>query len=138
MLRSMTIETYQGSCHCGAVRYQIEADLSTGTGRCNCSFCEKTRSWGALLKPAQFTLLAGEDNLATYQFGTKSAEHLFCKTCGVRTFDRGYLEQLGGAFVSIQVASLTMDDDARASLPIAYQDGRNDNWWNEPKVKSYL
>jgi hypothetical protein len=63
---------------------------------------------------------------------------MFCKVCGVRPFGQGYVEQLGGAFVSIQIATLALDDDARARLPIKFQDGRNDNWWNEPKVKSFL
>ncbi|HEY6876762.1 MAG TPA: GFA family protein [Polyangiales bacterium] len=134
----MSMKTYQGGCHCGAVRYRVEADLMSGTGRCNCSFCQKTRAWGAVLKPAQFELLTGEDNLGSYRFGTESGEHLFCKTCGVRSFSRGYIEQIGGAFVSIQIACLDIDDDELASLPVQFQDGRNNNWWNEPRVTSYL
>jgi hypothetical protein len=134
----MTTKSYQGGCHCGAVRYQVEVDLQAGTGRCNCSFCGKTRAWSAQVKPAQFTLRTGEDQLGSYGFGTHAGEHLFCKTCGVRSFGRGYVEQIGGAFVSIQVACLDMSDDERASLPVTYQDGRDNNWWNAPKITSYL
>ncbi len=132
------MKTYQGGCHCGAVRYEVEADLSQGTGRCNCSFCLKTRSWGHQVKPEQFKLLAGEDQLSAYRFNSRAGEHLFCKTCGVHSFGRGYVEQIGGAFVSVRIACLDLSDEQRASLPITYQDGRDDNWWNEPKVKSYL
>jgi hypothetical protein len=135
----MTQKTYHGSCHCGAVKYEADVDFEKGTGRCNCTYCFKTRSWGALLKPEQFRLIAGEGETSDYQFGMKVGHHRFCSTCGVITHGEGHLEQLGGDFVSIQVS--TLDDvtpEEYAAVAIQFQDGRHDNWWNEPKVKSYL
>lgn len=135
----MALTTYQGSCHCGDVRFTANVDLSAQTGRCNCSWCSKIRSWGVILKPDAFTLLTSEDALSDYQFGTFTGHHYFCRRCGVNVFGRGELEQLGGAFVSIQVACLDdVPDEVLVAAPILYQDGRNDAWWQVPAVHKHL
>lgn len=133
------LKTYKGSCHCGKVRFEADIDLASGTGRCNCSICRKRRSWAVLLKPEQFRLLSGADDLNSYSFGTGQGRHRFCTTCGISAFSEGTVEQLGGAFVSVQLGCL---DDATPeeliAAPVNYGNGRDNQWWAAPDVTGHL
>ncbi len=133
------LKTYHGSCHCGAVRFEADIDFAQGTDKCNCSICTKTRNWSVIIKPDGFRLLSGEDALSNYRFGSMQAEHLFCRNCGVRPFGRGYIEQIGGAFVSVRVNCLDdLDLGELLAAPVKYANGRDNAWWNPPDEIRHL
>lgn len=77
---------YQGSCHCRAVIFEIDAPDEIKCGDCNCSICAKSGYLHLIIPKSKFTLLQGESNLTTYSFNTGVAQHRFCKTCGIKSF----------------------------------------------------
>ena len=79
------VRTYQGGCHCGRVRFEVTTDLARVT-ECNCSICTRKGFLHCIVPPERFRLLTGEDALATYEFGTRTARHHFCRICGIASF----------------------------------------------------
>lgn len=78
---------HTGTCHCGTVRFRVTLapEGRTSASRCNCSFCAM-RGAVALTAPAGgLSFLTGQDNLTLYQFGSHTAKHYFCATCGIYT-----------------------------------------------------
>ena len=82
-----SLQRWQGSCHCGAVRFQIETDFPELT-RCDCSICRRKNALMVKVHESRFTLLAGLDCLTEYRFHSRTARHYFCKVCGVYPFHR--------------------------------------------------
>ena len=81
-------KTYQGSCHCGRVSYEADADLSKVIS-CNCSICRKHGTLLAFVPDDGFRLHSGQDDLKEYLFNKKVIRHQFCSNCGVQPFARG-------------------------------------------------
>jgi hypothetical protein len=114
-------KNYTGGCHCGEVRFEVTADISSVMA-CNCSICQKRGALWVFVSPENFALRAGAENLKDYLFGKRTIHHLFCPQCGVGAFSRGNAPQ-GGEMVAINVRCL--DDVDLAALTRVPFDGRS-------------
>lgn len=86
-MHSSATTWFEGGCHCGKVRFKVRIDTPEAI-ECNCSICAKKGFINLIAGPEHFVLLAGEEHLSTYRFNTQTAEHRFCKTCGIHPFSR--------------------------------------------------
>lgn len=115
------MKIYAGGCHCGAVRFEVEADIST-VAECNCSHCSVKGFLLAFTPADKFRLISGEDALTEYRFNKKHVAHQFCKTCGVQPFGGGAMPD-GTEVRSINVRCL--DDVDLDSLNVTKIDGKS-------------
>ena len=83
----MTAKTWRGSCHCGAVVFEIDTDFPELT-TCDCSICRRKNALMVKVHESRFRLLQGEQALRLYRFHTMTAQHYFCGTCGIYPFHR--------------------------------------------------
>lgn len=112
---------HKGSCHCGAVAFTVETDI-TGAMTCNCTRCHRL-GWSIAFIPAsQFALTSGAENLTEYRFNKKQIAHLFCKTCGIESFGRGQGPD-GSETVAVNLRCLEGLD--LAALPVTQYDGKS-------------
>ncbi len=128
------LKSYSGSCHCGAVRFEADVDISAGTGKCNCTICAKARFWSVEAKPDAFRLLAGQADITDYRGKNPVARHPFCRRCGVRAFQRVEMPNMSGSeYYNVSVACLDgVDIDELMAAPVTYYDGLNDDWDKTP------
>ena len=112
--------THHGGCHCGRVRFEVDAPANIEVTRCNCSICTKTGFLHLIVSNKDFRLTGGEDLLETYTFGTGTAKHLFCRRCGVKSF---YIPRSHPDGVSVNVNCL--DEGTIASMDVTDFDGQN-------------
>ena len=117
----MTI--HKGGCHCGRIRFEVEAPEDLEVNECNCSICRMSGHLHLIVRKENFTLLSGRDDITSYQFNTGVAEHYFCANCGVKSF---YIPRSNPDGYSVNARCL--DPGTVRSLSIDTFDGRN---WEE-------
>ena len=110
---------YSGGCHCGAVRFEVEAPEEVEVEDCNCSICRMTGFLHLIVPKSAFVLLQGEESLGLYTFNTSVAQHFFCKTCGIKPF---YIPRSNPDGVDVNVRCL---DVLPKNLRIVAFDGSN-------------
>ena len=79
---------YQGSCHCGQVKFQVEGELKQVLA-CNCSLCSRKGSLLWFVPRQNFELMSSEEDLKTYTFNKHVIQHRFCPKCGIHPFALG-------------------------------------------------
>lgn len=115
------MKTLSGGCHCKAVRFEVDVeDGPIPLLDCNCSMCTATGFLHLIAAKAEFRLLSGDDNLGEYRFGEGIARHLFCKTCGIKSF---YVPRSHPDGYSVNARCL--DDYASLTFAVEAFDGRN-------------
>ena len=111
---------HSGGCHCGNVRYEVEADVGSGM-ECNCSICSKKGSLLTFVKADKFKV-TGEDAQTEYLFNKHKIHHLFCKTCGVQSYARGNMPD-GSPMVAINLRCV--DGIDLATVKVKQFDGKS-------------
>jgi len=130
---------YHGSCHCKAVRYEVDLDLTNGTSRCNCSICWKARAWFAFISGDDFKLLTSQDEMGEYRWTPEGnpgpfLTYRFCSNCGVRIYATGDHESMGGKFYALNIPTLDdVDKDELAASPLKFNDNLHNRPDREPK-----
>lgn len=138
-----TIKTLTGGCHCGAIRYTAELDLSNLTAqKCNCTICQKTNRLGISVDPEKFkvTTPSSLDQVPEYQFGPKRQHFHFCTTCGVHCFAYGSYEYEGKTHKNFSINAVSLDPDQGVDLreiKVGYWDGKAENWAAGQAEKPY-
>lgn len=131
------MKRYRGSCHCGAVRFEVDLDLTQSSFRCNCSICRRSRFWPAVARESDFRLLSGNEKLTEYLFNTRKNQHFFCRMCGVRPFGIGNETPIGKMY-GVNIGCLEgIAEEELASIPITYVDGMSDRQ-EPPKFCAHL
>ena len=110
---------YRGGCHCGAVKFEVEAPESVEVEDCNCSVCRMTGFQHLIVPLRNFRQVSGSDQLTTYQFNTGVAEHKFCRICGIKSF---YIPRSNPDGVDVNLRCLTSQPAAVKVMPF---DGQN-------------
>ena len=120
----MEIRTFEGSSHCGKVRFTV-ATTRNKVVVCNCSICQKKGARLLRVAPEEFELLTGCDELVAYRFGTGVAAHYFCPNCGIHPFGR---PRSAPDMININIQCLDTIDPDDAGFDFIPFDGQH---WEE-------
>ncbi len=112
--------THRGGCHCGRVRFEVDAPAGIDALECNCSICRMTGYLHLIVPASRFRLLSGAEDLGEYVFNTGVARHRFCRHCGIKPF---YVPRSHPDGIDVNVRCL--DPGTVTSLNIAAFDDRN-------------
>ncbi len=121
----------QGSCHCGAVNFTVQAKPKIVVQKCNCSMCARCGFVHYIVPASHFQLNSGADNLSEYCFNTGVAKHLFCRVCGIKSF---YIPRSNPDGYSINVNCVSWPD----SVEIIEEGFDGNDWENHAGTLKHL
>lgn len=116
----MSEVTHKGGCHCGRVRFEVDAPADITATRCNCSICRMTGFVHLIVGPDRFRLIAGAEDIETYTFNSGVAQHYFCRHCGVKSY---YVPRSHPDGISVNVNCL--QPGTMESVTVSDFDGRD-------------
>ena len=119
-MNAPALVTHRGGCHCGAVRFEVDAPARVTAHDCNCSICRMTGYWHLIVPASRVRLREGADVLQEYGVNTGTARHLFCRVCGVKSF---YVPRSNPDGFSVNVRCL--DEGTLEGVVIESFDGRH-------------
>ena len=111
------IKTYEGSCHCGEVKFEVDMDLDH-VRVCDCSLCRKRGALNHRVEDSALRILTSLSDMTLYQWHTKTAKDYFCPICGILPFRR---PRTAPELWTINVRCLNNVD--LAAVPIEYVHG---------------
>lgn len=114
------VTTHRGGCHCGRVRFEVDAPADLEVDLCNCSICSMTAYLHLIVPRSRFRLLQGQEHIATYTFNTGVAQHHFCTVCGIKSY---YVPRSNPDGVSVNARCL--EPGTISSIRIREFDGRH-------------
>jgi hypothetical protein len=123
--------THTGGCHCGRVRFEVEAPAELEVQLCNCSICSMTAYLHLIVPRSRFRLLQGEESITTYTFNTGVAQHSFCKVCGIKSF---YVPRSNPDGISVNARCL--EPGTISTIRVTNFDGRH--WENHAHQLEHL
>ena len=123
-----TFVVHRGGCHCGRVRFEVDAPSGIEALDCNCSICAKTGFLHLIVPQSRFRLLQGADALTQYSWGTGAAKHLFCRVCGIKSY---YVPRSHPDGIDVNVRCL--DEGTITRLSVTPFEGRGD--WDAQAAK---
>lgn len=111
---------HKGGCHCGRVRFEVQAPPDLEVSECNCSICRMSGFLHLIVRKEEFRLVSGQQDLSTYRFNTGVAKHMFCSNCGIKSF---YIPRTNPDGCSVNARCL--DPGTVSSMSIEQFDGCN-------------
>ncbi len=113
------LRKFRGSCHCGAVVFQVQATDRVEVEDCNCSICQKSGFLHLIVPKSRFSITQGQEALSCYTFNTGVAKHYFCKHCGIKPF---YVPRSNPDGMDVNLRCL---DEAPRDVQVVKFDGQN-------------